>query len=126
MQNGGFHGTAVPLHICLSFAKDIEHTTKPRQGIVAADTCTSTCDISVTVMETGSHCGDCEEFCLLGYEYNEVNRRFGGPSRLHLQGQRISHAINQHAAGSKQSRLYDISQRTELLITETITQQEDS
>jgi hypothetical protein len=33
----------------------------------------------------------------------EVNRRFGGECRLHLQEARINQARNQHEAGSKQS-----------------------
>jgi hypothetical protein len=33
-----------------------------------------------------------------------VNRRFGGTSRLHLQGRKISRARNRHESDSKQSR----------------------
>jgi hypothetical protein len=36
----------------------------------------------------------------------EVDRRFGGTCRLHLQGRRISHARNQHEAGSKEVLAY--------------------
>jgi hypothetical protein len=32
----------------------------------------------------------------------KVNRRFGGTSQLHLQGQRIKQETNQHEAGNKQ------------------------
>jgi hypothetical protein len=33
----------------------------------------------------------------------EVSRRFGGKFRLHLEGLRLSQAINKHERGSKQS-----------------------
>jgi hypothetical protein len=50
----------------------------------------------------GSHSAGYEEFYLLGYNPRslfEVNRRFGGTWRLHLQGRRISRAGNQCESG---------------------------
>jgi hypothetical protein len=46
----------------------------------------------------------------------KVNRRFGGPCSVHLQGRRISQGRNQHEAGSKQSVPEEVSFKAYSLI----------
>jgi hypothetical protein len=61
-----------------------------------------------------------EGFHLLGYNVFcgplKINRGFGRTCRLHLQGPRIS----QHKAGSRQGRLWVISQKIKLSITAAV------